>query len=140
MKPCKRVLMICNSTNKMDLNIVQDDEFIDPQPLVTKIQNAQTLGDFKPSSLVLFDAKNGLQEQVIAINNQMYIIGVKYSLKCNLMMARTFKEEFLRWDTNLQWFLASSYHNLRMNMVHHFRPKATKVIHYKLIKCSIEPF
>lgn len=95
------------------------EEPLDPQPLSEVIWDDQVPENFKPSSLVSFNGKTDPQQHIIAINNQMVIIGAFDSLKCKLMV-RNFLEGDLRWYMSLPQFSIISYQDLTKKMVQHF--------------------
>ena len=66
-------------------------ELLEPHPLSQTIWDDQVPENFKSLSLITYDGKMDPQAHVIAINNQMEIIGPTDSLKCKLM-AGTFKD------------------------------------------------
>lgn len=66
-----------------------------------------------------FNGKTDTREHIIAINNQMSIVGTYDSLKCKLMVG-TFKEVALRWYMSLPRFSIINYQDLSKKMVQHF--------------------
>ena len=67
------------------------DKLLEPQALSQAIWDDQVPEGFKSPSLTTYDGKTDPQEHVIAVNNQMAIIGTTDSLKCKLM-ADTFND------------------------------------------------
>lgn len=96
-----------------------NEELMDSQPLFEAIWDDQVPENFKPPWLVSFDGKIDPHEHIVAINNQMAIIGASGSLKCKLMTS-TLKEEAMRWYMSLPRFSIVSYQNLTKEMVQHF--------------------
>lgn len=96
-----------------------EEDPLDSQPLSEAIWNDQVPENFKPPSLVPFNGKTDQQEHIIAINNQMLVVGAFDSLKCKIM-ARTFKEGALRWCMIPSQFLIISYQVLTKKMVQYF--------------------